>query len=121
MSDIDTRGEVRTGGWVNGRQITTDDLLNREPLPLPVRRVENSMPCGLRMGWLDAEDTDPDSPVDSVTLTAGAGCGSPWMVLTIKMTDGSRIEEAVDMRDVVASWVAAAVAAGPTPEVAADE
>jgi len=108
--------ELHVRAAVNGRRITLDPIMEREPLPLPVRRVENSIPCGFRMGWLDAEDDDPKSPVQEITLTAGAGCGSPWLVLTITMRDGSRIAEVVNMADVVPDWVAAALAAGPSPE-----
>ena len=101
----------------NERTITLDPLMEREPLPLPVRRVESTLPAGLRIGWFDGETADPDFPVESFSMTSGAGVGSSWLCLELKMKDGTTISEVVDMAAVALAWIDAAVAAGPTPEV----
>jgi hypothetical protein len=110
-------GEIRTRGAVDGRPITTDPIMKRKPLPLPVRRLENSLSCGLRVGWISGVDDNPAGRVRDFTVTTGAGVGSPWLILTITLRDGSTITEAVDMNDVVPKWVRAALAAGPSPDV----
>lgn len=50
-------------------------------------------------------------------LDCGAGCGNPYMTLTVKQDDVTVGQEIVDMRDVVKAWIPALIAAGPTPEV----
>jgi len=38
--------------------------------------------CGFRQEWVTANIDE-----DSVDVTSGAGCGSPWMTATIKIGD----------------------------------
>lgn len=113
---MDNDQAPRVTASINGRRVTLDSVMPREPLPLPVRRVETTLPAGLRSNWIDGEEDDPNGPVGHFSLTAGAGVGSPWLILSITLRDGSTISEVVDMRTVVSTWIAAALAAGPTPE-----
>lgn len=99
---------------INGRRITLDPIMDREPLTLPVRRVENSLPAGLRMGWMSGGEEDDPYEVD---LACGAGFGSPWLILSIRHKDLGPIDEVVDMREVVNAWVKAAIEAGASPKV----
>jgi hypothetical protein len=102
---------------VNGRRVTLDPVMEREPVPLPVRRVESALPTGFRVEWLTGNGIDDDGATVEFNLTVGAGFGSPWMVLTINHAEHGRIEEVVNIQDVVEAWVNAAVAAGATPKV----
>lgn len=95
----------------NGRPMTLDPVMERESILLPVVRVESSMAAGWRMDWLSA--STPEGV--EITLTAGAGVGSPYLVLMITHPELGDIEEVVDMRVVVQDWVTAAISAGRTP------
>jgi hypothetical protein len=110
-------GEITTEAHTDGRRITLDPIMPRYPLGLPVRRVESTLPCGFRVGWLAGESTDPDSELDSFDLTCGAGVGNGWLALTVQLTDGSTRYEVVDMREVAQAWIDAVLAAGPSPKV----
>lgn len=106
-------GEIRTSATINGRRITLDPVMEREPLAMPVRRVENSMPAGFRVDWLNGKSDDGVK----IALTVGAGVGSPWMILRVDHPELGVIEEIVNVSDLTEVWVEAAIAAGATPKV----
>lgn len=63
-------------------------------------RTEDTIQHGLRVEWLSGSDEEGLT----FDLTAGAGVGSPYLILTV--TEGDRtIREVVDMRTVVHDWV----------------
>jgi hypothetical protein len=95
---------------INGRNITLDPAMHRDPIPLPVRRVASTLPCGFRTVWVDGKG-EPGTPIDEVALTMGGR----YLILSIELRDGSRIEEIVDMVDFTDQWMKNAIAAGPTP------
>jgi len=47
-------------------------------VPLEFKREENTLRCGLRIEWLSGEFEGKE-----FTLTAGAGCGQPWIIFVI--------------------------------------
>jgi hypothetical protein len=100
---------------IDGKSLTMDPVWPIIPLEVPARRVESTLPAGFRVGWVEADSNDPESSWSSFTLTAGAGVGSPWLLFTVTMRDGSARCEAVDMRDVLESWLNRVIEAGPTP------
>lgn len=105
--------------YSNGRPLTLDPVLEREPLTVQPVRVESSLAAGFRVGWLDGEFDDHGGGAGKFDLTAGPGVGSPYLVLTVEHETLGTIEEVVDIRTVVEAWVKAAIAAGATPEVGA--
>jgi hypothetical protein len=113
-------GEIGVTARLGGRLITLDPIMDREPIDLHVRRVESIIPCGLRSQWLSGTANDPDSPMESFEMDAGAGLGSRYLTLTVHMKDGTVIQECVDMTALARLWVDTAIAAGPSPEVGTD-
>lgn len=99
------------------RKITLDAVMPEYALGVLARRVESTLPAGLRQVFLEAEPMNEDDAMESATITAGAGLGSPYLTCEVKMRDGSRREEIIDMRKVAQAWIAAIIEAGPTPEV----
>ena len=69
-------GEIRVQAAANGRKLTLDPIRIID-LQVPMREVESTIPCGFRMGWLDGDDEGTP-----FSLTAGAGCGSPWLAFS---------------------------------------
>lgn len=72
-------------------------------------RHENTLFAGLRQEWLTGED--PASGAE-FSLTSGAGLGSPYLMLSVRMPDGETIREAVDVRDLVTQWVSQVLEGG---------
>lgn len=93
---------------VGGRRITLDAVLEPHDVVLKARRVESSLSAGFRMDWLSGSADGVE-----VNLSCGAGCGSPYMVLSVSKDGDTVGEEIVDMRDVVQTW-AASILAEPT-------
>ena len=60
---------------------------------------------GFRQDWLSGKDDDTE-----VTITSGAGLGSPYLILTVERPGKATIHEAIDMRDVLPKWAEAAIA-----------
>lgn len=113
-----TDDTIRTRAAVGGREITLDPVMEREPLLLPVRRVENTIPCGFRVNWFDGEhDLEDGSGRIEYNVDSGAGCGSRWLTLVIKMPDGTYRYECADMAEFAQRWLQSVLDAGPTPEV----
>ena len=110
-------GEIKVQAATNGRRITLDPIMERDPLTVEVRRVENSLPAGLRQPWISGTGDDHGGGSVHFDLSCGAGVGSPYMILAVQPKGGERIEEVIDMRDVLNDWVKAAIAAGPDPKV----
>lgn len=71
------RGEIKVSATSNGREITLASLRD-VVLTIKAKKVESSMPCGLRIAWADGEETDGKKR--KFALAVGAGCGSPWMI-----------------------------------------
>ena len=61
----------------------------------------------LSVAWI--EGTDPETGV-SFAMTSGAGVGSPHLILTVDLPDGTHVREAVDIRDGLTEWVKAIIA-----------
>ena len=80
------------------RKIDLDHPLQQADLPIRVREMESTIPCGLRVDWIDAKGGDGYPDID---LDCGAGCGSPW----IELKYGPR-EFAVDARDIIHAIIA---------------
>jgi hypothetical protein len=102
--------------WVGGRRLTLDPVMEVVPMEIHPRRIESSIPCGFQAEWIDGEDNDPDSEVQDFNLSAGAGWGSAYMVLTVRMKDGPDRIEVVDVREFLPQWITRVIEAGPTPE-----
>lgn len=94
---------------INGRRLTLDPITFVAPISLPRRRVESSLPCGLRVSWM-AGDFRFEGSSYTFDLTCGAGVGSPWLILSVRSTDGESVEEIVDMGEVTKTWLEAIVA-----------
>jgi hypothetical protein len=96
---------------VNGRRLTLDPIVPLVPLDAQPRRVESSMPAGFRVMWLDGGDA-----IYQFSLTAGAGVGSKYLVLTLRIRDGDIIaEEVIDVEDLTRRWISK-ILDQPTPE-----
>lgn len=96
-------GEIRVTASSGGRPLTLDPLAEHDVV-MPARKVESSIAAGFRVDWVSGDNDDV-----TFQLCAGAGFGSPYMVLTVKL-DGRDVQEVVDMRDVLPAWVNAVVA-----------
>lgn len=95
------------------RRITLDAVMSTgRTVAFPRRRVESSIPAGLRMEWLSGEGPDGLE----FHMSAGAACGSPFLTVVWQRGDDRR-EEVVDMRELLADWLDAIDADGPTPKV----
>src|SRR3954470_13911188 len=114
-------GQITGSAWIDGREMSLDGvpMKGMKRIMLPRRRVETALAAGFRVDWLDGKATVDGSDVE-FDLTAGAGVGSPYLILTVKV-DGDRREEIVDMAEVVRKWVAAVLAEGPTPKPETNE
>jgi hypothetical protein len=105
-------GELKTTASVGGRRLRLENLIEDiTPVQVAPRRVESSIEAGFRMEWLSGEDDE----LGEVTLTSGAGCGSKWMVMSLKHPQLGSIEEVVDMTEFLQAWAEAAIARGATP------
>jgi hypothetical protein len=71
------RGEIKVAVESNGREITLASL-HDVVLHVKAKKVESSIPCGLRIEWACGEETDGKKR--KFALAVGAGCGSPWMI-----------------------------------------
>lgn len=87
-------GEISVTASHDGKPVTLDPLRTFE-IPVELREVESTIPCGFRMGWLDGDDKGTP-----FSLAAGAGCGSKWLTFSY----GDR-DFCVDMSDVVGSFI----------------
>lgn len=83
-----------------GRRITLDPLATGEVVA-EARRVESSLPCGLRQGWIDGSGESDDGEEVSFSLTCGAGVGGRWLILSVE----GHGEEIIDMGAMVETWV----------------
>jgi hypothetical protein len=109
-------GEIRTSASLDGRALTLDPVMPVIPIHVEPRRVESSMPAGFRVGWMHGGALTGEHADSTFSLTAGAGVGTPWLVLTIKNADGTYFgEEVIDMTDVVTAWIEKMITQGPTP------
>lgn len=81
---------------------------------------EQHGPAVFRTMWLEGEDDDGNT----FELTAGAGVGNPYMILTVRAADGRQVVEVADIRKAISTRVGqilaetAAPAAETAPEVA---
>ena len=71
-----------------------------------VIRPKKEAPLALSVNWIDGESSDGEVVFN---LTAGAGVGSPYMTLNVKV-DGKSMNEYVDVRDLLTDWVERIVA-----------
>jgi hypothetical protein len=93
---------------INGRRLTLDPTIARDPLTVQPVRPENTLPCGLRMTWLDGE-------TDGVEFNLSYGVASPYLMLHIEREGSPGIDEFIDIRPLVKEWVGTALAAGAGP------
>jgi hypothetical protein len=108
MSDTVT-GEV--GVYTTGD--LTRDAITVKHTEVPVNWYRVNRPtifAGFQQEWLTGEG-DADSRDEGVRfrLTAGAGTGSRYMVLLVNLPDGTRVEEYVDIAEVVGDRIRAIV------------
>lgn len=76
-----------------------------DKVPIDFIRVDGPpIWAGLRVDWMDGADSGVQ-----VNLTAGAGCGSPYLTLTVTFSDGRIVYEVVDVSEVVQARVAQVV------------
>ena len=71
-------GEIGVAASVGGRAITLDPIRTFD-LTVPMREVESTLPCGLRMEWASGEHKG-----EEFQLTSGAGVGSRWLTFSYK-------------------------------------
>jgi hypothetical protein len=68
------RGEIKTEFASDGRIITLDPIKTFS-VPIELREVESTAPCGFRVEWFTGEDSKI-----KFELCVGAGVGSKWMI-----------------------------------------
>ena len=92
-------------------------ILETSEMSIPVQSVTvaGSIEAGFRMNWVTASATDDDEFVEA-ELCSGAGCGSPYMTLAIKLDDGTHVYERVDVREFLGDWIDSALARAVTRE-----
>jgi hypothetical protein len=96
-----------TGTWTENnedrsRAITMDALLPIREVPTQPSRVESAIPAGFRVPWIDGSDR---KTTVSFAMTAGAGCGSKYLTLSV-YRDGKPIaDEVIDMAEFAQRWV----------------
>jgi hypothetical protein len=110
---------MRVEASLGGRRLTLDNVLDGLlPLSVERRRVESSIPCGFQVEWMDGEFKHDGQEGWRLQLTAGAGFGSRWMVLTIRDPEGKTFaQEVVDISELLQPWVDDILAHGRTPKV----
>lgn len=86
-------------------------LLKRGTIPVQPFRVQSAIVAGFRTGWINGEG---DAGI-TFDLSCGAGCGSPYLTLSVKRNGTLIGEELIDIRTVVSAWITELIAAGPTP------
>lgn len=91
------------------RRLTLDPVMERAPLTVQPVRVESSMPAGFRQEWLSGS-YDQDGETRGFVLMSGVG--SPYLILSVDLDDGREVEEIVDMREVLRTWIDSAREAG---------
>lgn len=105
-------------GEVGVTAASTDGTLARDAVtvrhteaPTTWYRVDKpAIFAGFQQEWLTGrgDDGTRDEGV-SFRLTAGAGTGSRYMVLLVNLADGTRVEEYVDIAEVVGDRIRAIV------------
>jgi hypothetical protein len=65
-------------------------------------RHDSTLFAGLRQAWIDGAEPDTGMSFD---LTCGAGLGSPYLVLSVKLADGTKVSETIDIRPLLTAWV----------------
>lgn len=78
--------------------------MNGPSLTVPVVSTDNAMYAGLRQEWITAEDGDVKA-----VLTSGAGLGSPYLVLSVRV-DGDTFYETIDVTSFLPEWIKSAIA-----------
>jgi hypothetical protein len=68
------RGEIKTEFASSGGRIITLDPIKTFSVPIELREVESTAPCGFRVEWFTGEDSKI-----KFKLCVGAGVGSKWM------------------------------------------
>lgn len=85
--------------------MTSKNATSVTDMVIEVASVPDSIHAGLRQEWVTATDDGVEA-----VLTAGAGLGSPYMVLTVSREGKPTIYETVDVRTFLPGWVDAAIA-----------
>lgn len=75
------KAQISCTAAIGGRPLTLDPIRVLS-VPVDVREVESTIPCGLRQSWIDGKDGDI-----KLALATGTGCGSQW--LTFRYGDRS--------------------------------
>lgn len=78
------------------------------PIYLQEVTVEDAIRCGFKQEWISAEGQG-----EEITLTSGAGCGSPWLQLMVKKDNESRYFR-YDMRDFISAAMESITSEQPT-------
>lgn len=69
---------IRVTASVGGRRLTLDPLAEHT-LPIQLREVESTIPCGFQIDWVSGEKGD-----EEYRVAVGAGMGSEWATIHYK-------------------------------------
>ena len=98
MKEGKTRGSVKTSSDARRRPIRPPPA-PKDAIELPIKfeliTEMQGIQCGLRQEWIGVRD---QSPIAEAVLATGVGLGSPWLLMTIRTTDGRRVRYRADMR-----------------------
>lgn len=100
-----------TSAAVDGRQLTLDSAMYRKPFSIQPVRPESTIGCGLRVTWAEGEKAS--EPGVTFSLSAGAGLGSPYLILHVTTRDNRTIDEYIDIRPLLQAWLDSALVAQP--------
>lgn len=100
-----TVSHVSSGGESKGRE---DITVGHVEVPVKVYRTDGFPPifAGFRTEWLSGEDPDTGAEFD---MTAGAGCGSEYLTITVKVPGKPTVYEYVDITELMRHRVGAII------------
>lgn len=82
------------------------NVIRIDTIAVKAKEVDSALWAGLRQGWIEGSS----GAEFSFALDAGAGLGSPYLVLTIRRGDAIDYQGVIDIRELTTDWVAAAMA-----------
>lgn len=85
--------------------MTSPNATATTDMTVPVATVPDALHAGFRQHWAEAEDGDV-----TADLAAGAGLGSPYLILSVERKGKPTIHETIDVRDFLPGWINAAIA-----------
>jgi hypothetical protein len=96
--------EVSIGGKSLGRDEIT---VGHEDVPVRWYRTNHpTIFCGFQINWLEGEDPETGTKFD---LSSGAGLGSKYMTLKVKVPDHDTVYEYVDLTEVLEQRIVAII------------